>query len=105
AARQEDSEKSVKSALVGVAEWIFSGHRPAVASHVFGALLMGEALQGILGQINPYILQIIVNIGIGIVLALGLNVITGLTGQLSLGHAAFMSVGAFASALLTIKLG
>jgi branched-chain amino acid transport system permease protein len=66
---------------------------------------MGEALQGILGQINPYILQIIVNIGIGIVLALGLNVITGLTGQLSLGHAAFMSVGAFASALLTIKLG
>jgi branched-chain amino acid transport system permease protein len=66
---------------------------------------MGEALQGILGQINPYILQIIVNVGIGIVLALGLNVITGLTGQLSLGHAAFMSVGAFASALLTIKLG
>ena len=66
---------------------------------------MGEALQGLLGHINPYILQIIVNIGIGIVLALGLNVITGLTGQLSLGHAAFMSVGAFASALLTIKLG
>ncbi len=66
---------------------------------------MGEALQALLGHINPYLLQIIVNIGIGIVLALGLNVITGLTGQLSLGHAAFMSVGAFTSALLTIKLG
>jgi branched-chain amino acid transport system permease protein len=65
---------------------------------------MGEALQALLGHINPYLLQIIVNIGIGIVLALGLNVITGLTGQLSLGHAAFMSIGAFTSALLTIKL-
>jgi len=66
---------------------------------------MGEALQAALSHINPYLLQIIVNIGIGIVLALGLNVITGLTGQLSLGHAAFMSIGAFTSALLTIKLG
>jgi len=66
---------------------------------------MGEALQALLGHINPYLLQIIVNIGIGIVMALGLNVITGLTGQLSLGHAAFMSIGAFTSALITIKLG
>lgn len=54
---------------------------------------------------DPYFLQIVVNIGIAIILALGLNVITGLTGQLSLGHAAFMSVGAFTSALLTIKTG
>jgi len=66
---------------------------------------MGDFLQQLLGHVNPYYLQIIVNIGIGIILALGLNVITGLTGQLSLGHAAFMSIGAFTSALLTIKLG
>ncbi len=66
---------------------------------------MGDTLQMLLGRIDPYLLQIIVNIGIGIVLALGLNVITGLTGQLSLGHAAFMSIGAFTSALITIKLG
>jgi len=55
--------------------------------------------------IDPYTMQILVNIGIGIILALGLNVIVGLTGQLSLGHAAFMSVGAFTGALLTIKTG
>lgn len=66
---------------------------------------MGAFLQDITAGIDPYILQILVNIGIAIILALGLNVITGLTGQLSLGHAAFMSVGAFASALLTIKTG
>jgi len=58
-----------------------------------------------IGSIDPYTLQILVNIGIGIILALGLNIITGLTGQLSLGHAAFMSVGAFTGALLTIKTG
>jgi branched-chain amino acid transport system permease protein len=66
---------------------------------------MGDFLQMLMGHINPYYLQIIVNIGIGIILALGLNVVTGLTGQLSLGHAAFMSIGAFTSALFTIKLG
>lgn len=66
---------------------------------------MGAFLQELIAGIDPYILQILVNIGIAIILALGLNVITGLTGQLSLGHAAFMSVGAFASALITIKTG
>ena len=66
---------------------------------------MGDFLQQLIGYINPYYLQILVNIGIGIILALGLNVVTGLTGQLSLGHAAFMSIGAFTSAVLTIKFG
>jgi len=61
--------------------------------------------QTLASYIDPYTMQILVNIGIGIILALGLNIITGLTGQLSLGHAAFMSVGAFTGALLTIKTG
>ena len=61
--------------------------------------------QYLVNSIDPYSMQILVNIGIGIILALGLNIITGLTGQLSLGHAAFMSVGAFTGALLTIKTG
>jgi len=62
-------------------------------------------LQNALASIDPYTLQILVNIGIGIILAQGLNIITGMTGQLSLGHAAFMSIGAFTGALLTIKTG
>jgi branched-chain amino acid transport system permease protein len=66
---------------------------------------MGNYLQDIVNQVDPYLLQILVNIGIGIILALGLNIITGYTGQLSLGHAAFMSIGAFAGAIFTIKLG
>jgi branched-chain amino acid transport system permease protein len=42
--------------------------------------------------------------GIFAVLALSLNLLLGYTGQLSLGHAAFFGIGAYASALLTLKL-
>ena len=66
---------------------------------------MADFLNSLVGSVDPYMLQILVNVGIAIVLALGLNVITGLTGQLSLGHAAFMSIGAFTSAMVTIKTG
>jgi branched-chain amino acid transport system permease protein len=36
-------------------------------------------------------------------MALGLNLISGVTGQLSLGHAAFMSIGAYASVIATVN--
>lgn len=65
---------------------------------------MSEILQSLVDLVDPYTMQMLVNIGIGIILALGLNIITGVTGQLSLGHAAFMSVGAFTSAIITIRL-
>jgi branched-chain amino acid transport system permease protein len=42
--------------------------------------------------------------GIFAVLALSLNLLLGYTGQLSLGHAAFFGIGAYATALLTVKL-
>jgi len=57
------------------------------------------------GIIDSYIFLNIVSIGINIILAVSLNLITGFTGQLSLGHAAFMSIGAYASGILTAKLG
>ncbi len=57
------------------------------------------------GFINSYLLMNIIIIGINIILAVSLNLITGFTGQFSLGHAAFMSVGAYTSAIATAKLG
>ncbi len=44
-------------------------------------------------------------IGIYIIGAHGLNILTGFTGQISLGHGAFMGVGAYASAIFTLKAG
>lgn len=58
-----------------------------------------------LNIIDSYAYLNIVIIGINIILAVSLNLITGFTGQFSLGHAAFMSVGAYSSAILTAKLG
>ncbi|MFU0825184.1 branched-chain amino acid ABC transporter permease [Clostridium sp.] len=66
--------------------------------------LLGEVLTRI-GIIDSYIMLNLVVIGINIILAVSLNLITGFTGQFSLGHAAFMSIGAYASAVATAKLG
>jgi len=53
---------------------------------------------------NPYQLHTLIMAGIFAVLALSLNLLLGYTGQLSLGHAAFFGIGAYATGLLTVKL-
>lgn len=50
-------------------------------------------------QVNLYLM------GINIIMAASLNLIVGFTGQFSLGHAGFMAVGAYVSAVMTLKLG
>ena len=44
---------------------------------------------------DPYFLRVIVLIGINIILATSLNLVNGITGQFSLGHAGFMAIGAY----------
>ena len=56
------------------------------------------------GIISNYWLGIIMIAGINIILASSLNLATGYLGQLTLGHAGFMSVGAYVSALCSIHL-
>ena len=55
--------------------------------------------------INSYYAGIINLALINIMLAVSLNLIVGFTGQLCLGHAGFMSIGAYLSAILTQKAG
>ncbi len=55
--------------------------------------------------LNDYILQIVTITCINIIIVSGLNLITGVTGQLSLGHAGFVSIGAYVSAMAMMKLG
>ena len=54
---------------------------------------------------NMYIMQIINMIGIYIILGTSINVLTGFTGQLSLGQAAFFGVGAYTAALINTRAG
>jgi branched-chain amino acid transport system permease protein len=73
----------------------------------FLAVLIVYAIAGFFintGFIDSYIFLNIVLIGINIILAVSLNLITGFTGQFSLGHAAFMSIGAYTAGILTAKL-
>lgn len=54
---------------------------------------------------NMYIMQIINMIGIYTILGSGINILTGYTGQLSLGQAAFFGIGAYTAALLNTRAG
>jgi len=53
--------------------------------------------------INDYLQATLTTICINIILAVSLNLITGFTGQFSLGHAGFMSIGAYTCALIILK--
>lgn len=62
------------------------------------ALILGLSTAGIL---NKYLLQICMLGGVNIIMTVSLNLVNGVTGQFSIGHAGFMAVGAYVSAALT----
>lgn len=73
----------------------------------FFALLATFAIVQVLisaNIINDYLQATLVTICINIVLSVSLNLITGFTGQFSLGHAGFMSIGAYTCALITMRM-
>ncbi|MGL6341618.1 MAG: branched-chain amino acid ABC transporter permease, partial [Waterburya sp.] len=53
---------------------------------------------------NTYYLYIIGTIAITTLVGVGLNILTGLSGQVSIGHAGFFAIGAYAGSLLMTKL-
>jgi len=69
---------------------------------VLGLLVVADlALRRVL---SPYQLQVVVLCGINVVLAVSLNLINGFTGQFSIGHAGFMALGAYGSAMFSLNL-
>ncbi len=54
---------------------------------------------------GDYLLYLANLVGIFTIAALGLNILTGYTGQISLGHAGFAGVGAYATAIAATRLG
>ncbi|KQC08825.1 MAG: ABC transporter permease [Smithella sp. SDB] len=75
----------------------------------FGRLWMGIFLAVLFlvapFLLSPYMLYIFNTIGIAAIAAIGLNILIGYTGQISLGHGAFFGVGAYAAAILATRLG
>jgi inner-membrane translocator len=70
-------------------------------------MLLAYALVFVLinsGVLSRQYKSLIVPICVNIMLAVSLNLVTGFLGELSLGHAGFMSIGAYSSALISIAL-
>jgi len=55
------------------------------------------------GILNDYVAQILSFAGINVIIALSLNLMTGFTGQLALGHAGFMAIGAYGAAVSVMQ--
>ncbi len=72
---------------------------------LLAALLAALGISHFSDQIDPYYLDVMTGIGINVILAVSLNLVNGYTGQFSLGHAGFMSVGAYLAAAVSVFVG
>src|SRR3989337_2766964 len=69
---------------------------------VYSAFFLITVVPSWLGLYTQYIQFVLTLIGINIVLTISLNLINGYMGEFSVGHAAFMGVGAYVASLLTL---
>jgi branched-chain amino acid transport system permease protein len=74
--------------------------RKTATGVAFAALLIALPI-----TLNDYFIDVLNVTGIYIILALGLNLVVGMTGMLHLGYVAFYAVGAYTFGLLSVKLG
>ncbi|MFX1266113.1 MAG: branched-chain amino acid ABC transporter permease [Promethearchaeota archaeon] len=85
----------------------FALFRTGVHKFWFAVLMLLLAViplaTGVFG--DQYLLSVLNLAIIGVIVALGLNLLTGSTGLVSFGHAAFVAVGSYTAGLLTMKLG
>ncbi len=78
---------------------------PRQHAALLASLVAAVAVTAFGGALNAYHLDVAMNVGIAIILAVSLNLVNGHTGQFSLGHAGFMAVGAYIASACTLRLG
>ncbi|MBL8385152.1 MAG: branched-chain amino acid ABC transporter permease [Burkholderiales bacterium] len=84
---------------VQAAAWLDSGERR------LGLALLGGALIAFPFVVSEYLVFMACVAGMAVVSIVGLNILTGYTGLLSIGHAAFNGIGAYACAIAAAKFG
>ncbi|WP_075858200.1 branched-chain amino acid ABC transporter permease [Carboxydothermus pertinax] len=67
------------------------------------AVLFGVQFLAQAGIFTPFIMFVLIQSAIYIILTVSLNLVVGFTGQFSIGHAGFMALGAYASAIMTLN--
>ncbi len=83
----------------------FAGGRPTKIDRRW---VLGAALAALLVPLaldDPYLYRVLTVALIFAILALSLTLVSGQAGQVSIGHAAFFGIGAYASAILTTRAG
>src|SRR3989442_9107948 len=75
------------------------------ASTIFPALVALVVLFGIPLTTDSFQTFQFANVAVFVVAIIGLNLLTGYSGQISLGNGAFMAIGGYATALLVSRLG
>lgn len=82
-------------------------HRLAQNRWILPALIVAGFVFAIVAQnfpiLNNYTKFVLITAGINIILCASLNLVNGYMGEFSVGHAGFMSLGAYASAIFTTK--
>lgn len=73
---------------------------------IIAALVIYVVVQVLIttGTLNPFYSNTLIFICINIMLAVSLHLVIGITGQFSIGHAGFLALGAYLSAIVTMKL-
>jgi branched-chain amino acid transport system permease protein len=54
--------------------------------------------------LDAYLLRVVLDVGIAVTMAVSLNLVNGVTGQFSIGHAGFMALGGYVAASVTVLL-
>jgi branched-chain amino acid transport system permease protein len=67
-------------------------------------IVVGVGLLALPNLVDNYIIHVMARLFVYVLVALGLNLLTGYTGQVSLGHAAFFAIGAYTAAVLAESL-
>lgn len=73
------------------------------AALLFAGLIVSAILPST-GLVNDYMQFVLISMAINAILCVSLNLVNGWMGEFSVGHAGFMALGAYASAILTVKL-
>jgi len=81
---------------------IFS--RNAVTLYLVGILYIYLSVSLYGGSLSRQMTQMLIPVSCYVVLAVSLNLVVGLLGELSLGHAGFMSVGLFSGCMISLRL-
>ncbi|NLJ64304.1 MAG: branched-chain amino acid ABC transporter permease [Christensenellaceae bacterium] len=72
---------------------------------IFVMVFIAAVMPFILGTKNNYFINILISYCYYGIMAMSLNLLVGYTGQISLGHGAFMAIGGYTYAILTKTLG